>query len=321
MDLPELPLHWYSFIEPHEDIRYSDLNQLLKALVPQHAGVPEVRLLLQLDKGLRIHHAKRQRESKETKRKEDLRRAEAVGLYIEDGALSEDTLHEMARREALEPTMVKFLVVNTNEIVNTTVKGWQLIEASARSAMQGVKEVFFGGVKVDPEETFEDLGIENDATLSVVIDRTLAAMGVLWGMGAQSGYGGGPCTETHVYLINKTFETLPQEILCLPNLECLHLDDCSNLESLPEEIAQLTKLKTLCLECCRSLESLPHGIAQLTSLETLHLSGCNGLKTLPDISGMLPRLRIKADSASYSTQRWQSGGYRAFPVHWRFAHG
>jgi len=185
-DIGELPVmprkRWFhSFQGAVIWERRAALNAVLAALVPRHAGIPEVRLFLRLDDERLDDERLLQREAEEAKRKEekmkeDLSRAKAVGLPVDGGVLlSQEALREVARREAMEPMTVKCLLVHANETVCITVKGWQRIEASVHAAIVCVTEVLFGGITVDSAESFDDLGIERDATLSVLTDEQMKA--------------------------------------------------------------------------------------------------------------------------------------------------
>ena len=167
------------------DERRAALDAVLASVVPQHAGIPEVRLFLRLDEGLQIHEARKEREEEEARRRaedearrraeeEARRRAKVVNVRVdeESGVLSEEALREVARREAMKPMDLKCLILNTNEVVSITVLGWQLIEKTVHSVVPYVTDVRFGGVPVEAEDCFEDLGIESGATLSMAFIYT-----------------------------------------------------------------------------------------------------------------------------------------------------
>ena len=173
VNLPVMPRKRFfrSLEEAVIDERRAALDAVLASVVPQHAGIPEVRLFLRLDEGLQIHEARKEREAEEAKRRA---RAKVVNVRVdeESGVLSEEALREVARREAMKPMDLKCLILNTNEAVSITVLGWQLIEESVHSEMPYVKDVRFGGVPVEAEDCFEDLGIESGATLSMAFIYT-----------------------------------------------------------------------------------------------------------------------------------------------------
>ena len=67
------------------------------------------------------------------------------------------------------------------------------------------------------------------------------------------------------------FETLPESICKLWNLQILKLDYCFSLQKLPYNLMHLKALQHLSLKNCRELSSLPHQIGKLTSLKTLSM--------------------------------------------------
>jgi len=67
-----------------------------------------------------------------------------------------------------------------------------------------------------------------------------------------------------------SFNTLPDSICKLCNLEVLKLDYCASLRKLPDGLTRLKALQHLSLSGCNSLTSLPHQIGKLTSLKTLN---------------------------------------------------
>ena len=179
VNMPVMPRKRFfrSLEEAVIDERRAALDAVLASVVPQHAGIPEVRLFLRLDEGLQIHEARKEREEEEARRRaeeEARRRAKVVNVRVdeESGVLSEEALREVARREAMKPMDLKCLILNTNEAVSITVLGWQLIKKSVHSVMPHVKDVRFGGVPVEAEDCFEDLGIESGATLSMAFIYT-----------------------------------------------------------------------------------------------------------------------------------------------------
>ncbi|CAK8536972.1 unnamed protein product [Lathyrus sativus] len=65
------------------------------------------------------------------------------------------------------------------------------------------------------------------------------------------------------------FQTLPESLCKLRNLQILKLDHCSWLQSLPYGLVQLKALQHLSLKGCHSLLSFPPHIRKLASLKTL----------------------------------------------------
>ncbi|XP_061376562.1 putative disease resistance protein RGA1 [Gastrolobium bilobum] len=67
------------------------------------------------------------------------------------------------------------------------------------------------------------------------------------------------------------FETLPESLCRIWNLQILKLDCCYDLKKLPNSLIQLKALQHLSLMDCFSLTSLPPQIGKLTSLRTLSM--------------------------------------------------
>jgi Leucine-rich repeat (LRR) protein len=67
------------------------------------------------------------------------------------------------------------------------------------------------------------------------------------------------------------FETLPESICKLWNLQILKLDNCRYLQKLPHNLIRLNALQHLSLNNCCRLSSLPPQIGKLTSLKTLSM--------------------------------------------------
>ncbi|KAK2373600.1 putative disease resistance protein RGA3 [Trifolium repens] len=65
------------------------------------------------------------------------------------------------------------------------------------------------------------------------------------------------------------FETLPDSLCELWNLQILKLDNCSKLKNLPNSLTRLEALQHISLNHCYSLSSLPSNISKLNSLRTL----------------------------------------------------
>jgi len=67
------------------------------------------------------------------------------------------------------------------------------------------------------------------------------------------------------------FETLPESICKLWNLQILKLDNCRYLRKLPNNLIRLSALQHLSLNNCQGLSSLPPQIGKLASLRTLSM--------------------------------------------------
>jgi len=65
------------------------------------------------------------------------------------------------------------------------------------------------------------------------------------------------------------FETLPESICKLWNLQILKLDDCFRLQKLPNNLIHLKALQHLSLNYYNHLSRLPPNIGKMTSLRTL----------------------------------------------------
>ncbi|XP_054817731.1 disease resistance protein RUN1-like [Prosopis cineraria] len=86
---------------------------------------------------------------------------------------------------------------------------------------------------------------------------------------------------------NLSVRSIPNDLGCLPSLECLDLseNDFSNLPSgsyvLPPSFSSLSSLRSLCLANCNLYDgSIPNDLSPLSSLEVLYLSG-NNFTNLP----------------------------------------
>jgi len=75
----------------------------------------------------------------------------------------------------------------------------------------------------------------------------------------------------YLNLSSGDFETLPEPICKLRNLQILKLDHCQNLQNFPNSLICLKALQHLSLNYCRKLSSLPPHIGKLTSLRTLSM--------------------------------------------------
>ncbi|WJX62500.1 hypothetical protein P8452_47488 [Trifolium repens] len=81
------------------------------------------------------------------------------------------------------------------------------------------------------------------------------------------------CTVTSVdgNLSSGDFETLPESICKLWNLQILKLDECCKLRKLPNNLISLKALQHLSLKFCKKISTLPPHIGKLTSLRTLSI--------------------------------------------------
>jgi hypothetical protein len=75
----------------------------------------------------------------------------------------------------------------------------------------------------------------------------------------------------YLVLNYSTFETLPDSITRLWNLQTLKLKGCANLKELPKNIKALVNLRHLDNSGCNSLSHMPSGLGQMTFLQTLPL--------------------------------------------------
>ncbi|KAK3124019.1 hypothetical protein QOZ80_8AG0639370 [Eleusine coracana subsp. coracana] len=85
----------------------------------------------------------------------------------------------------------------------------------------------------------------------------------------------------HIWLCNKLERkgSSSEEILPLPQLECLSVQNCDSLLEIPNLPASLEELK---ISCSRSLVALPSNLGSLAKLRRLSVEDCDTLKTLPD---------------------------------------
>ncbi|XP_078158976.1 putative disease resistance protein RGA3 isoform X2 [Carex rostrata] len=81
-------------------------------------------------------------------------------------------------------------------------------------------------------------------------------------------------------LKHSAFKELPTKIQNLISLEEIIIDHSVNLAELPESLCQIKALRKLSLIDCRQLEELPSDIGSLTKLQTLEISN-NGVSYLP----------------------------------------
>ncbi|XP_058764476.1 putative disease resistance protein RGA4 [Vicia villosa] len=75
----------------------------------------------------------------------------------------------------------------------------------------------------------------------------------------------------YLNLSSGDFETLPESICKLWNLQILILDECHKLQKLPNNLIRLKALQHLSLNFCEKLSRLPPQIGKLTSLTTLSM--------------------------------------------------
>lgn len=80
------------------------------------------------------------------------------------------------------------------------------------------------------------------------------------------------------------------------SLQCLHLQECSQLEELTLEINRLKNLRELCISDCHGLLALRQGAGGLTSLHTLSVVRCFSLREFSDsVWGMTSLQRLCVD--------------------------
>ncbi|KAF3326984.1 putative disease resistance protein RGA1 [Carex littledalei] len=91
-------------------------------------------------------------------------------------------------------------------------------------------------------------------------------------------------------LSSSCVESLPKSIHMMPNLETIHLSNCSSLKKLPSSICRLKNLQNLNLAAC-NLVSLPDSLGSLQNLKSLNLSSCSYLKELPESIHGLTKLQ------------------------------
>jgi Leucine-rich repeat (LRR) protein len=97
-------------------------------------------------------------------------------------------------------------------------------------------------------------------------------------------------------LSNGAFETLPESICKLWNLQILKLDFCYRLRKLPNHLIQLKSLQHLSLNDCLNLSNLPPNIGKMTSLRTLSMyvvGKGNVLAELGQLNFKVDRFHIK----------------------------
>ncbi|EES14172.1 disease resistance protein RGA2 [Sorghum bicolor] len=100
-----------------------------------------------------------------------------------------------------------------------------------------------------------------------------------------------PLPQLERLVINECASLL--EIPKLPtSLGKLRIDLCGSLVALPSNLGGLPKLSHLSLGCCNELKALPGGMDGLTSLERLKISFCPGIDKFPQVLlQRLPALR------------------------------
>jgi hypothetical protein len=89
------------------------------------------------------------------------------------------------------------------------------------------------------------------------------------------------------------FQTLPESLCNLWNLQIINLDYCQYLQKLPNKLVRLKALIRLSLRGCRSLSSLPPHIGKMSSLKTLSMYIVGKEKGL--LLAELQQLNIKGD--------------------------
>lgn len=92
----------------------------------------------------------------------------------------------------------------------------------------------------------------------------------------------------YLYLGMRGFETIPDEISNLSNLEVLDLQH-SSVRTLPNTIGKLKNLREIILLFC-PIETLPDNFSELTGLRKLHL-GCTSLAEIPPPLFKMKRLK------------------------------
>lgn len=103
-------------------------------------------------------------------------------------------------------------------------------------------------------------------------------------------------------------ESLPKSFHMMPNLETIHLSNCSNLKELPSSISILKNLQNLNLTAC-NLVSLPDSLGGLQNLKILNLSSCSYLKELPEsICGLTKLQSLTLEACSNLLRLPQSIG-------------
>ena len=79
----------------------------------------------------------------------------------------------------------------------------------------------------------------------------------------------------YLYLRGTSIKELPSTIVNLRGLQCLYMQNCSNLVNIPESICKLSSLKQLYVDFCTELEKFPKNLGSLQCLEALGVSGLN----------------------------------------------
>jgi Leucine-rich repeat (LRR) protein len=97
----------------------------------------------------------------------------------------------------------------------------------------------------------------------------------------------------YLNLSKSDFQTLPESICKLWNLQIMNLDYCQRLQKLPNDLVHLKALIRLSLRFCRSLSSLPPHIGKMTSLRSLSMYVVGKKKGL--LLGELEQLKLKGD--------------------------
>jgi hypothetical protein len=84
--------------------------------------------------------------------------------------------------------------------------------------------------------------------------------------------------------------TKTPNLLGLPCLEELILEDCERLVEVHESICLLKRLVSLNLNQCSRLKSLPSGISGLSKLESLLVEDCTDLRSISELPSSLETL-------------------------------
>ncbi|XP_030926111.1 disease resistance-like protein DSC1 isoform X1 [Quercus lobata] len=84
---------------------------------------------------------------------------------------------------------------------------------------------------------------------------------------------------TYLYLRDCDLSSIPNDIGCLPSLECLNLSG-NNFVSLPKSMSQLSNLQILCLEGCKRLQSLEN---VPSTIDFVIANDCISLERMPEL--------------------------------------
>ncbi|XP_003599016.3 putative disease resistance protein RGA3 isoform X1 [Medicago truncatula] len=97
----------------------------------------------------------------------------------------------------------------------------------------------------------------------------------------------------YLNLSNGDFQTLPESLCKLKNLQMINLDYCQSLQKLPNSLVQLKALIRLSLRACRSLSNFPPHIGKMASLRTLSMYVVGKKRGL--LLAELEQLNLKGD--------------------------